>query len=115
MVSNNRESHLAAEGWRIVIVRVTDDRKDSIGPSVEETIALNTAELQDAARIFDRLDIDILLKVAKQMNPRKMADIMGRMSPEASERLTVALVNGRGNGEVATAPASDELPKIMGN
>ncbi|SDU24242.1 MotE family protein [Stappia sp. ES.058] len=70
---------------------------------------------KDAARIFDRLDIDILLKVAKQMKPRKMADIMGRMSPEASERLTVALVNGRKGDETATAPVSTELPKIMGN
>ncbi|WP_029058849.1 MotE family protein [Stappia stellulata] len=70
---------------------------------------------KDAARIFDRLDIDILLKVAKQMKPRKMADIMGRMSPEASERLTVALVNGGKDDEMATAPVSSELPKIMGN
>lgn len=70
---------------------------------------------KDAARIFDRLDIDILLKVAKQMKPRKMADIMGRMSPEASERLTVALVTGRKDEETATAPVSAELPKIMGN
>ena len=70
---------------------------------------------KDAARIFDRLDIDILLKVAKQMKPRKMADIMGRMSPEASERLTVAPVNGGKDDEMATAPVSSELPKIMGN
>jgi flagellar motility protein MotE (MotC chaperone) len=70
---------------------------------------------KDAARIFDRLDIDILLKVAKQMKPRKMADIMGRMSPEASERLTVALVKGGKDEETATAPVSTELPKIMGN
>lgn len=71
---------------------------------------------KDAARIFDRLDLDILLKVAREMKPRKMADVMARMSPEVSERLTVALVTGRKpRDEEAEAPAADALPKIMGN
>jgi len=73
---------------------------------------------KDAARIFDRLDLDILLQVAKAMKPRKMADIMGRMSPEASERLTVALVRGREaalDPQAGDATGVDALPKIMGN
>ncbi|WP_349357539.1 hypothetical protein [Stappia sp.] len=73
---------------------------------------------KDAARIFDRLDLDILLEVAKAMKPRKMADIMGRMSPEASERLTVALVRGREaalDPQAGDATGVDALPKIMGN
>lgn len=70
---------------------------------------------KDAARIFDRLDLDILVRVAKQMKPRKMADIMGRMTPEASERLTVALVTGRKPEEDAVPVVAPDLPKIMGN
>lgn len=70
---------------------------------------------KDAARIFDRLDLDILVRVAKQMKPRKMADIMGRMTPEASERLTVALVTGRKPKEDAVPVVAPDLPKIMGN
>ena len=70
---------------------------------------------KDAARIFDRLDLDILVRVAKQMKPRKMADIMGRMSPEASERLTVALVTGRKPEVEAMPVVAPDLPKIMGN
>lgn len=70
---------------------------------------------KDAARIFDRLDLDILVRVAKQMKPRKMADIMGRMTPEASERLTVALVTGRKPDVEAVPVVAPDLPKIMGN
>lgn len=42
----------ADQGWEITLVRVTDDRKDSLGLSVEETIARNTAELRQAATIL---------------------------------------------------------------
>jgi LmbE family N-acetylglucosaminyl deacetylase len=42
----------ADQGWDILLVRVTDDRKDSVGLSVEETITRNTAELHQAAAIL---------------------------------------------------------------
>ena len=64
---------------------------------------------KDAARIFDRLDMRVLVEVATQINPRRMSDILAQMTPEAAERLTV---------ELAHAAAKDkppaELPKIEG-
>ena len=42
----------ANEGWHIILVRVTDDRKDSVGLTIEETIAQNTEELHNAAKIL---------------------------------------------------------------
>jgi len=36
----------AAQGWKIVMVRVTDDRKDSVGLTVPETIRRNTEEMR---------------------------------------------------------------------
>ena len=42
----------ADEGWRVILVRVTDDAKDSIGLSVEETKKRNTDEMREAARIL---------------------------------------------------------------
>jgi len=42
----------ALDGWNVVLVRVTDDCKDSVGLSIEETIAQNTKELHDAAQIL---------------------------------------------------------------
>ena len=66
---------------------------------------------KDAAKIFDRLDLAILVQVTSLINPRKMSDVLGQMSPEAAERLTVELAN-RANGE-KTSNAAD-LPKIQG-
>ncbi len=39
-------------GWRIVVVRVTDDRWDSLGLSVDDTIAANRSEFVAAAAIL---------------------------------------------------------------
>ncbi len=47
----------AAEGWRIVLVRVTNDSKDSVGLSQEETILRNTEELHAAAKILGVAEI----------------------------------------------------------
>jgi flagellar motility protein MotE (MotC chaperone) len=66
---------------------------------------------RDAAKIFNRLDMDVLIKVAAQINPRTMADIMAQMTPDVAERLTVELAS-KAQGPAKTAPA--ELPKIEG-
>jgi len=42
----------ANQGWRVVLVRVTDDAKDSVGLTLEETKRRNTAELHGAAEIL---------------------------------------------------------------
>lgn len=63
---------------------------------------------KDAARVFDRLDMRILVEVATNLNPRRMSDILAQMSSEAAERLTVELAT-RGKDK---PPA--ELPKIIG-
>lgn len=47
----------ANAGWRVILVRVTDDAKDSVGLSLEETVRRNAAELRDAARIFGVAEI----------------------------------------------------------
>jgi flagellar motility protein MotE (MotC chaperone) len=66
---------------------------------------------KEAARIFDRLELTILLEVATQMNPKKMSEVLAQMSAEAAERLTVEIARRAS----ATANASaDALPKIEG-
>jgi flagellar motility protein MotE (MotC chaperone) len=68
---------------------------------------------KDAARIFDRLEMRILVDVASQINPRRMSDILGQMSSEAAERLTVELAN-RANGSSERGTDISNLPKIEG-
>ncbi len=70
-----------------------------------------TMKPKEAAKIFDRLDIRVLLDVASQIKPQVMAAILAQMSPEAAERLTVELA-ARGPVERAVNPAN--LPKIDG-
>ena len=66
---------------------------------------------RDAAKIFDRLDITVLIEVASQINPRKMSDIMAQMSAETAERLTVELAN---KAQQVKSGAAPDLPKING-
>ena len=66
---------------------------------------------KDAAKVFDRLDMSVLIEIASQIAPRKMSDILGLMTPEAAERLTVELARRAGADKPDT---SAELPKIEG-
>jgi flagellar motility protein MotE (MotC chaperone) len=71
---------------------------------------------KDAARIFDRLEMRILVEVASAINPRRMSDILGQMSPEAAERLTVELANratamGDRGADVSNLPKIEGTPK----
>ena len=65
---------------------------------------------KDAAKVFDRLEMGVLIEIASQIAPRKMSDIMGLMQPEAAERLTVELARRASGGDKQSA----ELPKIEG-
>jgi flagellar motility protein MotE (MotC chaperone) len=75
-----------------------------------------TMKPKEAARVFDRLPHDVLVPVVLQMNPRKMAEVLAVMSPEAAERLTVALATrNRPRAEAAPVRAGlppNELPAI---
>jgi flagellar motility protein MotE (MotC chaperone) len=66
---------------------------------------------KDAARVFDRLEMPVLIEIATQIAPRKMSDILGLMSPDAAERLTVEMAR-RASGDKSAQSA--ELPKIEG-
>ncbi|MFN3658951.1 MAG: MotE family protein [Pseudolabrys sp.] len=71
-----------------------------------------TMKPKDAARIFDRLDLKVLVEVSTQMNSRKMSEVLAQMTPEAAERLTVELAH-RAGAQTMSADA-DQLPKIEG-
>jgi flagellar motility protein MotE (MotC chaperone) len=66
---------------------------------------------KEAAKVFDRLELRILVEVVNMMNPRRMSDILALMSTEAAERLTIEIANR--SGPDRPAPAT-ELPKIEG-
>jgi flagellar motility protein MotE (MotC chaperone) len=74
---------------------------------------------RDAAKIFDTLDINVLIKVAQAMNPRKMSPILGAMSAIPAQALTTALATTGNTDTVASANPGGQnlakLPQIVGH
>ncbi len=46
---------------------------------------------KDAARIFDTLDLDVLVAVVSKMSERKIAPVMAAMDPERARTITIML------------------------
>jgi flagellar motility protein MotE (MotC chaperone) len=94
----------------------TGHRDKSQKQQFESLVAMYEAmRPKDAARIFDRLDISILVEVATGMKARSMSAILAQMTPEAAERLTVELANRASANDGAKTASPDQLPKIGGN
>ncbi len=54
-----------------------------------------TMKPKDAARIFERLSMQIQIAVARQMKEAKMAALLANMNPNAAKNLTTALATPR--------------------
>ncbi len=74
-----------------------------------------TMRPQDAAVIFDTLEMPVLLRIARSMNPRKMAPILARMTPERAQALTSGLANLEPSiDDPQNASNNAQLPQIVG-
>lgn len=62
----------------------------------------------DAARIFDRLHIDVLIGLVQKMKPKAMSKILAAMNPAQAERITIEIAK-RSKGPGISASS---LPKI---
>jgi flagellar motility protein MotE (MotC chaperone) len=71
-----------------------------------------TMKPRDAAKIFDRLEVNVLLQVASMMNPRSMSEVLALMTPDRAEQLTVELAN---RAKASPKDPSANLPKIEGH
>jgi flagellar motility protein MotE (MotC chaperone) len=89
------------------------DRKEDIENARFKSVVTiyETMKPKDAAKIFDRLDIRVLIEMASQIKPQRMSEIMAQMTPEAAERLTMELAAKSGSDRMLN-PAN--LPKIDG-
>lgn len=67
-----------------------------------------TMKPKDASRIFERLDMGVLIDVAKRMSPRKLSAVLAVMDPVAAQDLTVELATGDRLPEMADKDASAE-------
>jgi flagellar motility protein MotE (MotC chaperone) len=95
-------------------IKTTSQQKDEAEAAKLKSLVVmyENMKAKDAARIFDRLEMKILLDVASQINPRRMSDILAQMQSESAEKLTVELANRATGAE--KAPSPNDLPKIEG-
>ncbi|MDK9696693.1 MAG: hypothetical protein OEL76_09895 [Siculibacillus sp.] len=108
-------------GKRVDELKTLEDKIGGAAKAKEETKAKELSDLvkmyesmkaKDAARVFDKLDIQLAADLGRQMNPKKLGDIVAKMTAEQAEKLTVELANRR---TTEAPPAAErELPKIQG-
>ena len=57
---------------------------------------------KDAARIFDTLDLDVLLSVMSRMSERRLSPILAAMNPERARTITIMLAEEKKLPELPT-------------
>jgi len=75
-----------------------------------------TMKPKEAATIFNALDTQMLTRVARAMNPRKMAPILARMEPMKAKALTAGLAREETEPSLDAQAVEDlaNLPQIVG-
>lgn len=89
------------------------DEQDQFGGIVA---MYETMKPKEAAVIFDALDTQMLVRVARAMNPRKMAPILARMEPMKAKALTTGLAREDSEPTMDANTVEDlaNLPQIVG-
>lgn len=110
------ERSLTLEALEAQIASLVDQRQEMEQGQFASIVAMYEAmKPKDAANIFNNLEMEVLLRVAKTMSPRKMAPILAEMSPARAQELTVKMA------AIADLPPAQmtpddlaELPQIVG-
>ncbi|WP_224702861.1 MotE family protein [Devosia aquimaris] len=90
------------------ISTLVDQRKEMESGQFAGIVAMyETMKPKDAANIFNNLDMDVLLRVAKTMSPRKMAPILAVMDTQRAQELTVKMA------ALADTPADQMTPQDL--
>ena len=104
------------EALEAQIASLVDQRTEMESGQFAGIVAMyESMKPKDAATIFNNLDMDVLLRVAKTMSPRKMAPILAEMDSARAQELTVKMA------DLADKPAAEmtpddlaALPQIVG-
>ena len=104
------------EALEAQIATLVDERKRLEEEQFTAIVSMyQTMKPKDAAGIFNALEIDILVRVAKMMPPRKMAPILADMDTARAQELTVRLAAETSeNPEQMGAADLAALPQIVG-
>lgn len=103
------------------IATLVDQKQSSEAANFKAIVSMyENMKPRDAAKIFDTLNINVLIKVAQAMNPRKMSPILGAMSSVPAQALTTALATTGNTDTVASTNGGggqnlSALPQIVGH
>lgn len=95
---------------------LVDEKKASENEQFASIVAMyETMKPKEAATIFNQLDMAVLMRVAKAMNPRKMAPVLAKMDPLKAKSLTAGLATEQPEPAL-DVPIEDlaSLPQIVG-
>lgn len=82
----------------------SQNREEEKNASIKSIVTMyESMKPKDAARIFDKLDMEVMIEVVTRMNPKKMADVLAEMQSETAQRLTVELAR-RSNVQAKSQP-----------
>lgn len=104
------------EALEAQIASLVDQRQEMETGQFASIVAMYEAmKPKDAANIFNSLDMNVLLQVAKTMSPRKMSPILAAMNATRAQELTVAMANlsAQPPTEMTSADLA-ALPQIVG-
>jgi len=89
------------ETLRLQLQSMVNQVSEAQAVQIENLVKIyETMKPEEAARIFETLDMPILLGVIQRMKPARTAPIMAKMAPEKARELTIALTK------------QDQLPQI---
>jgi flagellar motility protein MotE (MotC chaperone) len=101
------------KGVETRITAATQQKEEADSTKFQSIVTMyESMKPKDAGKIFDRLEMGVLIEVASRMKPQKMSDVLAQMSTEAAERLTVELA--RRSGGIGMSASASALPKIEG-
>ena len=106
----------ALEALQAQVNALVDEKQATEDAGFKSVVSMyETMKAKDAARIFDTLDLQVLLKVARAMNPRQMSPILAAMSAQPAQQLTTAMA-ATVNTNVVPDPSENlaALPQIVG-
>lgn len=95
---------------------LVDEKKELDNAQFAAVVGMyETMKPNNAAAIFDGLTMDVLLRVARAMNPRKMAPVLAKMDTGRAEELTLRLARIEPEPSLdAPIDELDNLPQIVG-
>ncbi|MDB5472839.1 MAG: hypothetical protein JWP99_142, partial [Devosia sp.] len=102
------ERSVTLQALEAQISSLVDQRTEMEAGQFAGVVAMyETMKPKDAALIFNNLDMEVLLRVAKTMSPRKMAPILAQMDTARAQELTVRMA------ALADKPAAQMTPNDL--